>query len=181
MAASSARPSWITLEGVVLILLGALAICLPIMAGVALAFLIAWVLIVAGFIGLVSAFRARDSGHFGWSVASGAIALVVGLVLAINPLIGTAALSLFIAAYLLLDGITMLGLARRLQQRGVKGWGWRLAAGVLDILLSVYIIFMNAVGAAFLIGLVVGIDLIAAGVMILIIERAGRGTLAAQA
>jgi uncharacterized membrane protein HdeD (DUF308 family) len=174
MANASNKPSWVTLECVLLLALGVMAICLPIMAGIAVALLIAWVLVVAGLIGLASAFRNRGESHTAWRYASAGVTLVVGVILVMQPLVGTMTLSLVIAAYLLFDAVTQFGIARDHRRLASRSWGWRLAAGVLDVVLAVFIIFMSAIGAAVLIGLVVGIDLIAAGVTLLMIERGAR-------
>jgi uncharacterized membrane protein HdeD (DUF308 family) len=55
--------------------------------------------------------------------------------------------------------------------RTAGAWGWLFAAGVLDIVLGGFIAFMTAKGAVVFIGVIVGIDMIAAGVALLITHR----------
>jgi len=166
-----AKSPWLTVEGVVLILLGIAAFFAPLIAGLAAAILFAWILLMAGALGVVSAFGAPHAAHQGWSLLSAAIAIVVGVLLLFNPLIGAVTLSLFIAAYLVLDGAALIGLAFDQRKRGAPGWGWLLATGVLDILLGVFILLMSAIGATVLIGFIIGIDLVAAGVALLAMRR----------
>jgi uncharacterized membrane protein HdeD (DUF308 family) len=159
------------IEGGLLILLGLAAVLMPIMSGLAAALVFAWILILSGMIGLISAFAGRAHAHLGWSLASAIIALLVGVVLLIYPLAGAVALTLFIAAYLFMDGVALVGLALDHRRRTNRPWGWLLASGLIDIVLAVMIFFMSAIGSAALLGVVVGMSLIFAGVALLALQR----------
>jgi uncharacterized membrane protein HdeD (DUF308 family) len=154
-----------------LILLGIAAILMPLMAGLAATLVFAWILILTGMIGLISAFASRSHAHLGWSLASAVIALGVGAVLFFYPLAGAVALTLVIGAYLLLDGIALIGLALDHRRRGLPNWAWQLGSGAIDLALAVVIMFMSAIGSAVLIGVVVGLSLISAGVALLVLHR----------
>ena len=171
MSAVSARPSWLMIEAVILIVLGALAIVFPLFTGIAIAVFLGWLLMIVGVLGLVSAVVGRDHAHLGWSVASGVIAILAGLLLLSHPLFAVVALTLLIAAYLLFDGVTLVGLGLDQRKRGVLRWRWIAGAGVVDILLAVLILALSGIGSAVLIGVIVGIDLIAAGIGLLAAHR----------
>ena len=166
-----AKSSWLTIEGVALIVLGALAIIFPFFTGVAVGVFLGWVLIMVGLIGLVSAFAGRGHVHMGWSIASGVIALLAGLLMLLHPLIAAVALTLIVAAYLLFDGVTLIGLALDHRKRGVARWGWAAASGVFDLVLAVLILLFSGAGSAVFIGFIVGIDLIIAGFSLLALHR----------
>ena len=172
MTSGTGKSPWLTIEGVLLILLGLAAVVMPLMAGLAAALVFAWILILSGMIGLISAFAGRDHSHLGWSLASALIALVIGAVLFVDPLAGAVGLTLIIGAYLALDGVTLVALGLNHRRRGDAAWPWQLASGGIDLLLAAVILFMSAIGSAVLIGVVVGISLIAAGAALLVLHRA---------
>lgn len=176
MAAAPGKSPWLTIEGVLLILLGIAALVMPLMAGLAATLVFAWILILTGMIGLISAFAGRAHAHLGWSLASAIIALLIGIILLVYPLVGAVALTAVIGAYLLLDGIALIGLALDHRKRGIGPWAWLLASGLIDVLLAALIFFMSAIGSAVLIGFIVGLSLIFAGVALLLIERAATPT-----
>lgn len=172
MAGMSGKSPWLTIEAVLLILLGIAAVLMPLMAGLAATLVFAWILILSGMIGLISAFAGRVHSHIGWSLASAAIALAIGVTLFVYPLAGAVALTVVIAVYLFLDGVTLIGLSLDHRKRGNEPWGWLLASGLVDLLLAVVILFMSAIGSAVLIGLAVGLSLIFAGAALLLLHRA---------
>jgi len=171
MTATPAKSSWLTIEAIALIVLGALAMIFPFFIGVAIGVFIGWLLIIVGLLGLVSAFAGRDHAHLGWSAASAAIAILAGLLLAFHPLVAAVAVTVLVAAYLVLDGISLIGLSLDQRKRGARRWPWLAASGVIDILLAVLILALSGAGSAVLIGFILGIDLIAAGVGLLMVYR----------
>src|SRR5579875_2975469 len=132
---------WFTLEGVLLIILGVLAIALPIAAGLAAALVIGWVLLLSGILGLVAVFRARHLAHPGWSAASAVIALLAGLLILWNPFAGAITLAVLLGAYFLVDGIVLIGLSLD-QRRRSSRWSWMLGSGILDLILAVIILLL---------------------------------------
>ena len=171
MTTLSGRSFWLRMEGVLLVLLGGGALVTPTMAGLAATLVFAWILILTGVIGLISAFAGRTHAHLGWSLASAAIALVIGMGLFLYPLAGAVGLSLVAGAYLLLDGVVLLGLALDHRRRAMTGWGWLAGSGALDLALAGVILFLSVIGSAVVIGVVVGLSLIAAGGALLLAHR----------
>jgi uncharacterized membrane protein HdeD (DUF308 family) len=165
---------WLTVEGLLLIVLGVLSLVSPLFAGLAIAVVFGWLLVMVGVVGLVAAFAGRDHAHMGWSLASAAIALIVGLILVFDPLIAAEILSILIGAYLLLDGISLIGFGLDQRKRGARAWGWMIGAGVLDLALAAILFSLGGIGPTILVGVVVGVDLIIAGAALLILHRADR-------
>ena len=150
-------------EGGFLILLGALAVVLPFIAGLATAVFVGWLLLIAGFGGLVATFRSRTAPGFIWSLLSGLIALVAGVLLLLNPLQGLLTLTLVLTAYFFVDGIfnIVLAVAHRRELSG--RWEWMMLNRVVDIVLAA-IIFGGLPGTStWALGLLVGIDLLFGG------------------
>ena len=171
MPGLSNRPQWLMIEAIALIVLGVLAIVFPLFTGIAIAVFLGWLMIIVGVLGLVSAVTGRDHAHLGWSAASGVIAILAGLLLLLHPLFAAIAITLLVAAYLLFDGITLIGLGLDQRKRGVLRWRWVAGAGVFDVVLAVLILSLSGLGSAVLIGVIVGVDLIVAGVSLLAAHR----------
>jgi len=169
---SIAKSSLLTIEAVVLLLLGVAALVAPFLASLTITFLIGWVLIVSGALGLATAFAGHQHFHRGWSLASAIIALVAGLLLLIFPLVGIITAAIVIGAYLLVDGVSLIGLALARRKRGLSGWPWLLASGGLDIVLALFILSLGAAGSSILIGIIIGVDLIVAGLALLFQRQA---------
>ena len=164
---------WFAIEGAVLIALGVLAVIFSLMAGVAAAVLIGWLLVISGVVGLVSTFRGAGHTHRTWSVVSALLAILVGLLVIVNPIAGALGVAVLIGVFLILDGVAQIGLALDQRKRGVARWGWFLAVGVFDILLALLILALGPLGATALLGFVVGVDLILAGVALIAVRRTG--------
>jgi uncharacterized membrane protein HdeD (DUF308 family) len=169
----SAAP-WFIVEGALLIVLAAMAVALPAAAGIATAFVFGWALLLSGVFGLASLFAARHHTHMTWGVVSSVAALIVGALIVWRPLAGAVTISLFIAVYLLIDGLALLGLAGDQHKRGGRGWGWLVAAGAIDVLLALLILLMGPLSDAVLLGLIVALDLLIGGVALVSLGLAAR-------
>jgi len=171
MATLAARSNWLTIEAAALIALGVLAIVFPLFTGVAVGVFLGWLLVIVGVLGIISAIAGRDHAHLGWSIASAVVAILAGLILATHPLAAAVVITLIVAAYLLIDGVALTALGLDQRKRGVTRWYWVFGAGAADILLAVLILILTGVGSAILVGVIIGIDLIIAGVGLLAAHR----------
>lgn len=154
---------WFMAEGGLLVLLGVAAVLVPFVAGVVATVFLGWLLLVAGAVGLIASLRTRAAPGFGWSVLSGAAALVAGAVLCFSPLRGLVTVTLVLVAYFVADGLFMivLGLSHRRELSG--RWEMLLVNGVIDLILAAVIISGLPGTLAWALGLLVGIDLIFGG------------------
>lgn len=169
--APETRSIWHTIEGVALIVLGLLAILIPVFAGAAFGLALGILLTVAGIVGLIATFQGRRHQHQGWSLASSLLALIAGLLIVFMPVLGADVVALILAFYLLLDGIAQIGLALDHRKRGDRAFGWLLAVGILDVLLALLIVILSPSGKAALIGFIIGLDLVLAGAAMLALHR----------
>jgi uncharacterized membrane protein HdeD (DUF308 family) len=110
----------LTVEGVVDILAGIVAVAMPgLTVVVFVALVAAWAVITGGLM-LWASFK-LDADHGRWWLALGGIAsLVYGALLVIAPMLGALVLTWWIGAYAIVFGIAMLALALRLRAH-VKG------------------------------------------------------------
>ena len=166
-----AKSSWLAIEGGLLVILGVLAFVLPIFAGIALSLVFGWILLISGAMGLASALRAGEA-HRGMSLVSAAISLIIGALVLWWPVAGALGLTLFMSAYLFLDGVTFIFLALDQNRRGTEPWAWLVAAGLADVFLGVLVFVYAAVAAPLVLGLILGMDLVIAGAALIAISLA---------
>ena len=150
-------------EGIILFILGVLAIVVPPIATIAVEILIGWLLLVSGVVGLIATLRARSAPGFGWSLVSAILGIVAGIVLLGWPLSGALSLTMILTVFLVLEGVVSILYALE-HKREISGrWGAMLFSGIVDLLLA-SIIFAGLPGtAAWAIGLLVGINLVFGG------------------
>jgi uncharacterized membrane protein HdeD (DUF308 family) len=150
-------------EGIILTVLGLAAMIVPPIAGLATTVLLGWLFLIAGVVGFISTFRARNAPGFTWSLLSAAIAILAGVALLWNPLQGLVTLTLVLTAFFIFDGILMivLSIAHRRELSGK--WEWMMFNGIIDLILAGIIISGFPGTLVWALGLLVGIDMIFGG------------------
>ncbi|MGA9544424.1 MAG: DUF308 domain-containing protein [Candidatus Sulfotelmatobacter sp.] len=150
------------LWGVLLIVLGMVAVGLPLLAAVAVAGLVAWLIILAGVVHLVLAFRAHGAGSMIWKLLVGVAYVCFGGYLIWRPLVGVASLTLLLAILFLVEGV--LDVILFFKMRPLQGAGWVLTDGIVTLLLGALIYLQWPSSSLWAIGTLVGISLIFSGV-----------------
>ena len=150
-------------EGVLLIVLGLIAILVPPIATLAVTIVLGWLFLISGIVGLYTSFMLRHAPGFWWSLLSAVLALVVGLALLGWPIGGAVSLTLVLIAFFIVEGVAsiMFSLDHRRELSG--NWGWMLASGIIDLVLAVLIFAGLPSTAAWAIGLLVGINMVFGG------------------
>jgi uncharacterized membrane protein HdeD (DUF308 family) len=153
-------------EGILMLLLGLLAVGLPGVSTFAVEILVGWLFLIGGILRIILACASCRRPGFSWSLVSPVCALLVGLWLLIRPVEGVLAATLLVALFFVVDGLVKLLLARELRTH-LKHWGWTLASGVADLVLAA-VIWLDWPGSAgWAIGLLVGINMCLVGVALL--------------
>src|ERR1700730_15058189 len=119
------------LEGILLIVLGSLAVLVPAVASVAATIVFGWILLLSGVIGLITTLRARQARGFGCSWLAPIIGIAAGLVLLAMPVQGTLSLTAVLIAFLFVEGVASILYAFEHRKRLSGRWGWMLASGTL--------------------------------------------------
>ena len=177
------RRHWVLflIEGIVLVILGILALLAPIIASVAATVLFGWLLLLSGVIGLVTTFRARNAPGFWWSLLSAVIGIVAGVLLLGWPLLGTLSLTAVLIAFLLAEGVVSILYALEHRNALSGRWGWMLASGIIDVGLGVLLAIGLPGTAMWALGLLLGINLIFGGWALIFMALHARPTSAATA
>jgi uncharacterized membrane protein HdeD (DUF308 family) len=158
----------------VLVVLGAAAIILPVIATIAFTLVIGWLFLISGGVGLVTTFWMRQAPGFWWALLSAVIAILAGIVLILWPISGTLSLTLVLIAFFVVEGVATLMYAFEHRSQLSGRWGWMLASGIVDLILA-GIIFAGLPGTAtWALGLLVGINMLFGGTAMIGMALAAR-------
>jgi uncharacterized membrane protein HdeD (DUF308 family) len=133
------REHWVLflVEGIVLVLLGLLAIVIPPLATLAVTILVGWLFLISG--------------------------IVAGVVLLAWPISGTVSLTLVLIVFFIMEGVASIMYGIEHRKEASSRAGWIIASGVIDLILAA-IIFSGLPGsAAWALGLLVGINMVFGG------------------
>ncbi len=161
-------------QGVIMIILGVAAIGWPVAATIAVAFYIGWLFLIAGIVGLIVMFSAENVPAFLWSLLTAALSLAVGILLLWKPVAGAVSLTLVLTAFFIVEGVFQTVTSIAYRDVISSTWGWMLVSGLSDLALAVIIILGWPMSAAWVLGLLVGINLITSGWAIVMMAIAGR-------
>lgn len=163
---------WAIALSILMILAGVLAILLPPVAGIAVAILVAWMLILAGAAHLVFAWHIRSTGALLWELLLGLLYLCVGFYLFVRPVAGLRSLTLLLAAYLFVSGV--LDLIMWFRVRPHPGTGWLVFDGIVTLILGIMILRSWPSSSEWAIGTLIGFSMLFAGISRLSLSLAAR-------
>jgi uncharacterized membrane protein HdeD (DUF308 family) len=150
------------IQGVLLVILGALAVAAPVIASVAFAAFIGWLLFFAGVFRAVSLFRAPHAPGYWSSLLLSILTAILGLIIAVFPLQGAITLTMVLTAYFIVHGISSFALAFSI--KGDTGrWVLLFLGGIIDLALAALVIAGWPSTSIFILGLYVGINLLFTG------------------
>ena len=158
---------WFVFQGIVMLVLGCLAVAEPVIASVAAGIYIGWLFLFSGLLGLVTMFSARDTSAFFWILLTSALSLAVGILLIWKPDEGTVSLTLVLTAFFIAEGAFQVGTSISYRDVLPGSWGSLLASGIMDLVLAGLIIYLWPQSASWTLGLIVGTNLISTGLAIL--------------
>ncbi len=167
---------WFLALGIALVIGGVILIGAPLATSIAVTILIAAVLFVGGLVQIYNAFKTHGTASFLWNLITGVIAVIGAIVIYVNPLAGTFALTLVIAAIFTAQGVSQILLAFKLKPH--DGWVWVLIAGVVSLAAGILIWLELPSSAAWALGLIAGISVLINGwsyIAIALAAKASRG------
>jgi len=173
---ATALRSFTVAEGIVMLVLGLLALVFPFVASVGVTAVVALAFLVAGLFGWVNSLaRARRLSRLVafWRLVLSTLFLVTGVWMLVQMGAGgvgvatqVAALALAIGVVFLVEGVVAILVS--LGHRQVRGWGWGLANGVVTLILGGLILTMPALQLLNVLGILVGISFLFSGVDLLV-------------
>jgi uncharacterized membrane protein HdeD (DUF308 family) len=165
------------LLSVLLIVCGILAILLPVEMSLGVVIVISWLLMISGIVQVIQAIRGKTAGSRTWTGIIGVIYFSMGLFLRLDPGIGIAALTLAVIAFFIAQGVIDILTYFRLRKAGASGW--MLFEGLITLILGLMIWRHWPSGSLWVIGTLVGINMIISGITRLMLALAVRGAIKA--
>jgi uncharacterized membrane protein HdeD (DUF308 family) len=163
---------WLTVMGVVFVVLGILAIIEPAVAGVAVAVLVGWLMIFGGAAHAVGAFGGGGAGRVIWQLMLAVIYVFGGFYFLTHPLLGLGTLTLLLAVILVAEAIVEV--IAYFAVRTENGSAWRLVNALVTLLLGGMIWRHWPSSSVWAIGTLVGVNLMMTGFSRLMLGTAAR-------
>jgi uncharacterized membrane protein HdeD (DUF308 family) len=159
----AARRRWwlFLLLGIGLVVLGLFALSAMTVVSLLSVIYFGCLLLIDGVAHVISAFSSRIGGGLFLGLLCGVLDIIIGLVLIARPAASAEALTAVLALFLLGGGLFRAIAAASLQY---PGWVLSVLSGIIGVVLGTVILFQWAQGdVLYIIGLFVGIELIARG------------------
>ena len=162
---------WYLALGIVLIVLGTIAIGSTFVMTIASVFFFGWLLIIGGVMEVIHAFWHKRWAGFFLDLLTGILYVVAGWMMVSNPQESAVLLTLVIAMFLVFEGVFRIvaSLAARYPHRG-----WVLFNGVISLILGISIWQRWPYSGLWVIGLFVGIEMLLNGWSLVMLSLSAR-------
>jgi uncharacterized membrane protein HdeD (DUF308 family) len=148
---------WFLAFGIILMLLGIVAIVRSVAATVVSMLFFGWLLLIGAGVEIVQLFMVgKWAGQF-QHVLTAVLFAVVGALMVWRPLVTAEILTLLMGAFFLVSGLFQLIEPFWI---GLPGWGWHVLDGLITVILGVLVLAQWPVSGLWVIGLFVGIWMI---------------------
>lgn len=158
--------------GIALAAVGVLALANVLMATVASVFFVGAMMLVGGSVQVICAFNVKGWRQFAGWLLIGAFYIVAGLFAFANPLLASTILTLLFSLSIITAGAMRIVTGFAL--RPAQGWGWLVLAGIIAFVAGAIVIAGWPVNSLWLIGALLGFDLLFNGLAMIIFAFALR-------
>ncbi|MEP3047282.1 MAG: HdeD family acid-resistance protein [Roseibium sp.] len=156
--------------GILMAVVGAIAIIFPFAATVTTNFMAGFLFIGSGILGIWHSFSIKGTGPFFGALLMGLITLVAGVFLIANPLEGILILTLTVGIVFIFEGAYQVFAAFELKPE--KGWGWLFVSALISIAAGLLIVSKLPGTSLFVLGLLMGINFLSTGISMIMLSRA---------
>ncbi len=160
-----AKWGWFVALGLLMIIAGAIALGNLVLSTVVSVLYIGVMMAISGGAQIIHSFQVKTWGAFAFWLLDGLLFLAAGIVAIVVPMVAAEMLTLLLGVSLIVGGVFRLIAAFKL--RPAEGWGWIAFSAVIAILLGIEIIAGWPLSGLWVLGLLLGIDLIFNGVAVL--------------
>jgi len=148
---------WFLALGILFIILRAFCMIGDVSATFVTVLIFGWMLLFGGIFALVHAFHTHTWQGFLLSLLTALFRGFTGYLLIRYPLFGAESLTLILASFFIVGGLFRAIGAHLLK---LPRWGWSVFSGVVSVALGVMLLVQMPVSSVWLIGFVIGVDLI---------------------
>jgi uncharacterized membrane protein HdeD (DUF308 family) len=161
-------------QGIIMIVLGALAVIWPQISTLAIDLYVGWMFLISGLVGLFTLLVASDAAAVLWSLLTAALSLLVGVLLLWHPVEGAVSLTVVLISFFMAEGIFQIAAAIRHREAFPDSWGWLLMSGLSDLVLAAILIWGWPSTTTWALGLIAGLGLITSGLAIVRVAATAR-------
>lgn len=161
------RSGWDIVFGILLIVAGIAILAHAVVATAISVFFLGWLAVIGGVVALVAGLFRVGRGGFWPAVISGALLLVLGIVILRNPLVAAATLTLLAGTLFLMGGVIRLVAAFQTDQNR----GLMVFSGIVSIGLGLIVLFNPAQSTLLLLGVLLGVQALTDGITLLVLGR----------
>jgi uncharacterized membrane protein HdeD (DUF308 family) len=165
--------------GVLMIVVGLLAIFNPFAAGLGISLVLGWLIVFGGITHLIYAFSAGGVGGFLWRTLIGIAYIIGGFYLVFNPQIALASLTLVVGIVLIAESV--LQFAAFYELRSVSGSGWILIDGIMSLVLGILILYPFPATTEWVVGTIFGINMLSSGITRVMYSAAAKRVISSTA
>jgi len=153
---------WIIALGVVYVIAGLIALSSVVFATRVTVFVVGIMMLISGVAEVINAFQFKSWGKFLVWLLLGALYIVAGLLTFENPLLAASVLTLLLGVALVFSGVMRIVLA--FSMREGMSWTTLVLSGIVSLLLGLIILVHWPVSSLFVLGTLLGIDLLIIGI-----------------
>jgi uncharacterized membrane protein HdeD (DUF308 family) len=158
------RSGWIVALGIVYVIAGLVALSSVVFATRVTVFVVGIMMLISGIAEVINAFRLRSLGKFLLWRAVGLLYIAAGVVTFVNPRLAAEVLTLLLGIALVVSGVMRIILAFSVGESMSWTWTWVVLSGVVTLLLGAVILAHWPVSSLFVLGVLLGVDLIIIGI-----------------
>lgn len=165
------RWGWIVGLGIVLAVLGTVALGSAVFVTLATMVFFGWLMMFGGLLQAAHAFVTRGWAGFFIDMLAGLLSLVVGFLIVTHPAATALTITLLIASFLIFSGLFRITIALTVR---FHNWMWLLLHGVVNLALGIMIWQQWPLDGLAVIGLFIGIDMIFNGWSLIMLGLAAK-------
>lgn len=164
---------WVIFMGILLAALGMLGLYMAGLTTLVSIFYIGIMLLAGGLLMLFDTFKAEGWKARLWDVLMSLAYLAAGVLMIMNPGAGAAWFTVFIAAFLLVSGVSRIIIGLQVRSE-VPSWGWTVFSGLISLVLALMIFSSWPESSIWVIGMFVAIEMLMQGLSMIFIGTAAR-------
>lgn len=168
--------NWMIVLSIVLMLLGAIAIFMPIFASAVFTLMMGWLALMSGIVMIVQSFVSKPVRGFWLNLVVGIFYAIAGIYILFNVASAVLGLTLAFGILFIAEGVYTIIMA--FTNRSGHRLSWLVALnGVITLILGIMVLNRFPSSALWLVGLYVGLSLLLSGVSLLAAALATRKTI----
>ena len=167
VALERSRSGWDIVFGILLILAGIAILGHAVIATAVSVFFLGWLAVIGGIVALVAGLFRIGKGGFWPAVISGALLLVLGIVILRNPAASAVTLTLIAGTLFFVGGVIRLVAAFQVDQNR----GLMIFSGIVSLGLGLMVLFNLVEASLVLLGVLIGVQALVDGITLLVLGR----------